>query len=87
MTTVLILLGVFLWGCVVGAILCYWTGARYALDLHARLSALEQQRIEIVRTYTFTPHEETIAVINQRIFDELFGDDFEDEDGEPVTKH
>ena len=87
MTTALILLGVFFWGCVVGAILCYWTGARYAWDLHARLSALEQQRIEIVRTYTFTPHEETIAVINQRIFDELFGDDFEDEDGEPVTKH
>ncbi len=40
--TLLILCGVFVWGVIVGAVLMYLVGARYARDLHERLANLEQ---------------------------------------------
>ncbi len=38
----LMIAGVFVWGVIVGAVLMYLVGARYARDLHERLEHLEQ---------------------------------------------
>jgi hypothetical protein len=46
MTPILIIVGVFAWGCVVGAILCFLCFARYSRELHARLVVLETPHVD-----------------------------------------
>jgi hypothetical protein len=67
----LIVLGVFAWGVAVGAVLMYLTAAKYARDLHERVAVLETRE----RESRVVISDAAIAAVNQRIFDDLFGDD------------
>jgi membrane protein DedA with SNARE-associated domain len=73
----LTLIAGFAWGVIVGGVLMYWTGARYARDLHDRVTKLECQPRE------FDPNQATLDRIEKhvmaRVNFELSADEDEDD--------
>lgn len=73
---VLIVSGVFVWGVIVGAVLMYLVGARYARDLHERIEHLEQ------------PHAPQLSHVTlMEIVEAMEADDEFDEDAPPGVTH